>query len=197
MPTRASLASALAGLVLAGATIAQAADRCLGVDPAASEPFHESAKTEMCAVHMSPTGYPLPDADCTPGARNPTLTVDILKTRGWTTKCVRDQASSAAAKRSLYAAYGIKPPSHNSGKTQTCELDHVVSLELGGADTLDNLWPECGPSGVALPKRWFKIKDAVENYLAREVKAGRISQDDAQRGIAEDWSRYIPAERRR
>jgi hypothetical protein len=71
-------------------------------------------------------------------------------------------------------------------------LDHLVSLELGGADTLDNIWPQCGPPGVKLAKRYFKIKDGVENYLAAKVKAGGISLKDAQRGIATEWTQYIP-----
>src|SRR5215510_8480481 len=29
--------------------------------------------------------------------------------------------------------------------SQQCELDHSVSLEVGGADALSNIWPECCP----------------------------------------------------
>lgn len=68
----------------------------------------------------------------------------------------------------------------NTGRTQTCELDHLISIELGGADTLDNIWPQCGPRGVVLPKRFFKQKDDVENYLAAQVRAGAIRLEDAQ-----------------
>jgi hypothetical protein len=72
-----------------------------------------------------------------------------------------------------------------------CELDHLVPLELGGADGLGNIWPKCGPDGATLDERYFKAKDRVENYLAGEVKAGRMSLDDAQRGIAADWTQYL------
>ncbi len=72
-----------------------------------------------------------------------------------------------------------------------CELDHVVPLELGGADGLGNIWPECGPDAVTLDNRYFKIKDRVENYLADEVKAGRMSLDAAQQGIASDWTQFL------
>src|ERR1044072_686903 len=37
-------------------------------------------------------GLPLPDPKCSPGAVNPTLTLEVLKTKGFTTKCVRDLA---------------------------------------------------------------------------------------------------------
>jgi hypothetical protein len=173
-------------LLLAGPAVA--ADQCLGVDPQASAPFAAVVLNDGCHVRMSTTGYPLPDPKCTPGAANPTVTLDILQNPAFTTKCVRDGATSPAQKRSTYTDYRIAKPAHNSGKTQTCELDHLVSLELGGADTLDNLWPQCGGKPV-----WFHIKDAVENYLAAEVKAGRMTLDDAQYGIAEDWSQYVPA----
>lgn len=179
--------------LLAGA--AHAADACRGVDGLASEPLHETAHAAHaggCTVRMSQTGFPLPDPDCTPGAVNPTLTADVLQRKGFTTKCVRDAATSAKAKASTYTWYAIPHPKRNTGRTQTCELDHVISLELGGADTLDNLWPQCG-DGSVLAKRWFKIKDAVENYLAREVRAGRMDLQEAQDGVTSDWSQYVPA----
>jgi len=47
--------------------------------------------------------------------------------------------------------------------SQTCELDHVVTLELGGADTLDNIWP-CGPTCAPLPQRFFKEKDITADW---------------------------------
>lgn len=73
-----------------------------------------------------------------------------------------------------------------------CELDRLVPLELGGADGLGNIWPQCGPDGATLNERYFKAKDCVENFLAGEVSAGRTSFYDAQRGIAEDWTQYLP-----
>jgi hypothetical protein len=37
------------------------------------------------------------------------------------------------------------------------------------------------------------MKDAVENYLAAEVKANRMDLSNAQRGIATDWTQYLHA----
>jgi hypothetical protein len=70
-------------------------------------------------------------------------------------------------------------------------LDHLVSLELGGADTLDNIWPQCGPDEVSLSERYFKLKDTVENYLARQVKNGQMELAAAQQGIATDWTQFL------
>ena len=109
----------------------------------------------------------------------------------FTTKCVRDNATSASQKAGTYGWYHIPHPKNNTGKTQTCELDHLISLELGGADTLENIWPQCGPPGVKLRARYFKQKDIVENFLARQVKTGKMDLAKVQNGIAEDWTQYL------
>jgi hypothetical protein len=138
-------------------------------------------------------GYPVPDPRCTPGGINPTVTPGIMRDPAWRTRCIRDCEESQAKKHAAYRWYRIPSPQHNSGRNQVCELDHLVPLELGGADGMGNIWPECGPDGAALSSRDFKIKDRVENYLADEVKAGRMPLDAAQRGIAEDWTQYLDA----
>jgi hypothetical protein len=176
------------GLVLAGQAALAACPA--GVDPKSSTPISAVSSTSNCKLKTS-HGYPLPDAACTPGAINPTVDTAVLKGGKFKTACDRDVATSAEEKATTYAGYTINKPTGNTGKTQSCELDHLVSLELGGADTLDNIWPQCGPPGVLLAKRYFKIKDAVENYLAASVKAGDISLKDAQQGIAVDWTQYI------
>lgn len=166
----------------------------LHIDAEASEPIQPvSSPLDGTCKPLMKNGLPLPDPTCSPGAINPTLTLKVLKTKGFTTKCVRDQASSPREKQETYAQYKIKKPANNSGQTQVCELDHIISLELGGADTVDNIWPQCGPSKAALNKRFFKQKDAVENFLNREVKAGRMDLSDAQQGIARDWTQFLAA----
>jgi len=52
-------------------------------------------------------------------------------------------------------------------------------------------WPQCGPARVALPDRYFKEKDTVENYLAKQVRDGKMDLSSAQKGIAEDWTQYL------
>jgi hypothetical protein len=143
-----------------------------------------------CAVRMR-SGYPVPDAKCTPGGVNPSVTVDVLRDPLWRTKTVRNCASSEAEKHVAYRWYDIEKPRVNSNENQVCELDHLVPLELGGADGLGNIWPQCGPDAVTLNQRYFKQKDHVENYLAEEVKAGRMPLSEAQRGIAKDWTQYL------
>jgi hypothetical protein len=137
--------------------------------------------------------FPIPDSGCTPGAINPTVTLKVLQSGLFKTGCERNKASNMKAKNATYGEYNIPHPKTNTGKNQICELDHLVSLELGGADTVDNIWPQCGPDAVELAQRYFKIKDGVENYLAVQVRQGQIDLAEAQHGIAQDWTQYVDA----
>lgn len=152
-------------------------------------PWREPADG-ACSVRAR-NGYPVPDARCTPGGVNPSVTADVLRDPAWRTKEVRNCAESEAQKHSAYRWYDIAKPQVNSNENQVCELDHLVPLELGGSDGMGNIWPECGPDGVTLKQRYFKQKDEVENYLAEEVRAGRMSLGEAQRGIARDWTQFL------
>jgi hypothetical protein len=153
------------------------------------------------AAHKTPTagtckigskgGFPMPDPTCTPGAYNPTVTVAVLTNANFRTCCIRDKVESETAKKVAYSWYGITAPTHNQGQSQVCELDHLVPLEMGGADSMDNIWPQCGPNGAALMDRYFKQKDLVESYLANQVKAGSMNLSTAQHGIAKDYTQYI------
>ena len=69
--------------------------------------------------------------------------------------------------------------------SQQSELDHLISIELGGANDAANLWPELGP--IPNPK------DTVENALHAWVCAAAGAEaearlHDAQVAIAADWT---------
>lgn len=162
------------------------------IDCKASTPLKPATlpPANVCPTRMS-NGFPLPDPECTPGAVNPTVTTDVLRDPGFRTCCIRSCATTEQEKAGTYAWYSVEHPAHNTGANETCELDHLVSLELGGADTLDNIWPQCGPDGVSLSERYFKQKDMVENYLAKQVKEGKMDLGVAQKGIATDWTQYL------
>ncbi len=116
----------------------------------------------------------LPDKDCTPGDIIPTATREQICTPGYS-KSVRNVP--AEIKRQAYDEYGIT--SHKPGEY---EVDHLISLELGGSNSIANLWPE-----AAEPRPGFHEKDQVENYLHDQVCNGNISLSDVQRKIATDW----------
>jgi hypothetical protein len=145
-----------------------------------------------CKTGLS-NGFLLPDPGCTPGAENPTVTLDILRSPAFRTGCIRNCVTTDSQKQVTYGWYGIPSPTNNTGDNQTCELDHLVPLELGGADTLDNIWPQCGPAGVSLKDRYFKQKDLVENYLTRQVKSGAMDLEEARHQIATDWTPFLAA----
>ena len=171
-----------------------AACAAFNIDATASESLAAEGASVPSSCHTRiQNGFLLPDAACTPGAVNPTITTEVLQDPAFRTACVRGHASSSAQKNHTYDLYAIAHPDHNTGQTQTCELDHLISLELGGADTVDNIWPQCGPDGAALSERFFKRKDAVENFLAKQVREGKMSLGDAQKGIATDWTQFLAA----
>ena len=68
-----------------------------------------------------------------------------------------------------------------------------MSLEVGGADTLDNIWPQCGPANVGLNQRFFKQKDQVEDHLGERVKHGNVDLGEMQKRIAADWTQFLEA----
>lgn len=81
-------------------------------------------------------------------------------------------------KKKVCAEYGIQTGC--PGKAQ--EIDHLISLELGGADDVRNLWPE-----KYAPVPGAHQKDLVENYLHKQVCAGAITLPEAQREISTNW----------
>lgn len=118
----------------------------------------------------------LPDPSCTPGAIDPAVTqANIGSTicRTGYTKSVRPPESQTETFKWHVAELAYRQ--HDiSG-----ELDHLVSLELGGANDARNLWVEAGP----IPNR----KDAVEDALHHAVCDGRITLRAAQQEIAGNW----------
>ena len=90
---------------------------------------------------------------------------------------------------SVYAAYGI-PRGHRSsdggyvGPRRGYVIDHLVPLELGGANDARNLWPQ--------PRTEARRKDRVEDALHDAVCAGRMRLVDAQARIERDWQHALP-----
>ncbi|HEX9012991.1 MAG TPA: HNH endonuclease signature motif containing protein [Anaerolineaceae bacterium] len=127
------------------------------------------AKTSGCQVNGK-----LPDRACTPGDIMPNATKAEICQSGYASS-VRNVTTQE--KDAVYSEYGIA--SHTSGEY---EVDHLVSLELGGSNDISNLWPE-----AASPTPGFHQKDEVENYVHEQVCSGAISLADAQKQIATNW----------
>jgi len=155
-----------------------------GIDGRLSTPLGAVTKTYGCKIRKGTAELPMQDPECTPGAINPTVTVDIIRSGRLRTGCVRNCITTQFQKGIEYERYGV----HKD--RATCELDHLVPLELGGADSLDNIWPQCGPYGAAGLKIYFKEKNVVEDYFTTLVKTGQMGLRDAQEAIAKDWTQY-------
>lgn len=93
------------------------------------------------------------------------------------TKARRHVTKSEKVK--VCAEYGI-PASKCNGKNY--EIDHIVSLELGGSNSVANLFPQ-----PWWPHPAAHDKDKLENWTHKQVCDGKMSLSDAQQGIATDW----------
>lgn len=157
-------------ITLPGITPTSGNNGSTGSNTTGGEPnWGVQTKTSGCTAHDA-----LPDSACTPGAILATGTKDAICQSGYASS-VRNVPTSE--KSQVYAEYGIAH--HSPGEY---EVDHLVSLELGGSNDISNLWPE-----AASPKPGFHEKDKVENYLHDQVCSGAISLKDAQKEIATNW----------
>jgi len=98
---------------------------------------------------------------------------DICKT-GYTK---RIRHVSAQVKHKVYSAYARNPQ-----EGVCCEVDHLIPLELGGANRVQNLWPE--PYDI----EWnAHVKDLLDRRLHGLVCAGQLNLAAAQKAIASNW----------
>lgn len=115
----------------------------------------------------------LPDPKLSPGDTLDVTASDICVS-GYSSK-VRNVPQSE--KDQVYQEYGIK--SHAPG---AYEIDHIISLELGGSNSIKNLFPQ------SYTGDWnAHIKDKLENKLHSLVCAGTVDLKTAQREISTDW----------
>lgn len=127
--------------------------------------------TALCILYSTTSlALSLPDPALTPGSTI-TVPISVLCKPGYS-KLVRH--TTTAAKKRVCAAYH-KRDCPGPG----FELDHLVSLEIGGADVELNLWPQ--------PIDEARKKDVVENRLKREVCSGKTKLQDAQKRIRQWW----------
>jgi len=116
----------------------------------------------------------LPDANMTPGDTFDITAQDICA-HGYARK-VRDVP--AEMKREVYREYGII--SHGPGDY---EIDHLIPLELGGSNSIKNLWPESHRTSP-----WnAQVKDRLEDKLHALVCSGQLDLKTAQQAIASNW----------
>jgi hypothetical protein len=123
-------------------------------------------------VHAGIGGV-LPDPRLTPGDVFDVSAVDLC-VAGYAKK-VRHVTQST--KRAVFSTYGVAWQDRSG-----YEVDHLISLELGGSNSTKNLWPQ--PYGGTYNARQ---KDALENRLHLLVCRGQLDLKTAQRAVARDW----------
>ncbi|HEX8898040.1 MAG TPA: HNH endonuclease signature motif containing protein [Chthoniobacterales bacterium] len=91
----------------------------------------------------------------------------------------KDRAGvTVAMERKVFARYRLPWASRAEFK-----VDHLIPVALGGADTLDNLWPQkirAKPYGA-------DRKELLAEVLLQKVRAGKMTLAQAQEEIRRDW----------
>lgn len=129
----------------------------------------------------------LPDARVTPGAVEPALVADTTGRPHMVggheaNLCAKDfrtgpwRRVDESLKKKACAEYGVA----KGCPGPAYEIDHLISLEIGGSDALANLWPQ--------PIAQARTKDhGTEDPLPKLVCSGKINLKAAQECISKDW----------
>lgn len=127
----------------------------------------------------------LPDLSKTPGVVRSELTQAVICNTKWG----RDARHvTAAMKREVFKRYGYSgntdPRCAPAGR-RGCEVDHLIGRQLGGADVLENLWPQAYGTHPWNANR----KDRLETRLRKDVCAGKITLQEARDKLVNDWTK--------
>jgi hypothetical protein len=121
---------------------------------------------------------PNPDRACSPGAYYTGLNKRTICSDTFRTSSVRHVTDGT--KHAVEVAYGLEAKAYGAA----LEIDHIVSLELGGSNEPANLFPERADAHPG-----YRVKDKLENRLHDLVCAGDIRLRDARRQISADWQK--------
>ena len=78
----------------------------------------------------------------------------------------------------VFARYRLPWSSRSAFK-----IDHLIPLELGGADTIDNLWPQSLRARPYGPDR----KELLTEVLLQRIARRQITLEQAREQISRDW----------
>ena len=139
-------------------------------DPGTTILLAKRSRTSGCKLGAGP------DRRCSPGAYSSKLTRSVICSPSFRTSNYRNVPVSE--KHATEQEYGLAPKPYGS----TLEIDHIVSLELGGSNNVANLFPE-----QANPSPGYRVKDKLENKVHQLVCGGQLNLRTAQREIAANW----------
>ena len=91
----------------------------------------------------------------------------------------KDRAGvTVAMEQKVFARYRLAWASRAAFK-----MDHLIPRELGGADTIDNLWPQSLHARPYGPDR----KELLADVLRLKIARGQMTLAQAQEQIRNDW----------
>jgi hypothetical protein len=136
----------------------------------------------LTSTTMAEPPHAMPNRKLTPGVVDPAATVAIVCTPNYTAGA---RNVTESMKNEVFVRYGIV----DVGVHGLYEVDHLISLEIGGANDVKNLWPQayCSLDKGGTVCFGAREKDHAENFLHREVCAGRMTLAQAQAAIVKDW----------
>jgi hypothetical protein len=123
---------------------------------------------------MNSDGIARPNPALTPGAAVPGVSVEQVCAPGYAST---SRNPGLLDEQSVFQLYLLDYPASLSGY----RVDRLIPTELGGADTLPNLWPE--PTTPQTAGR----KDQLAGWLHQLVCSGAVPLETAQRQVADDW----------
>ena len=87
-------------------------------------------------------------------------------------------------KEQVYKSYGMPGGDHTGACSgaEGCEVDHLISLEIGGANDEKNLWPQPYEG-----TRNAHLKDQLEKHFQKLVCGNQIPLAEAQKEISTNW----------
>jgi hypothetical protein len=133
----------------------------------------QRSRTSACSLGA------LPDRRCSPGAYYSGLSKAVICSASFRTGSIRNVPDSE--KHQVEIEYGLAARGYGS----TLEIDHIVSLELGGSNDIANLYPEEATPPGRTPG--YHLKDKLENRLHALVCAGQLTLVAARSQIATNW----------
>jgi hypothetical protein len=115
----------------------------------------------------------LPRRTLTPGSTRTVQVADLCSNE----YLDNDPPVNPSLEQAVFEEYGVPASSKRN-----YALDYLITPELGGADNIQNLWPQPYSS------TWnARVKDRLEDHLHELVCQGKVQLTTAQNDISSDW----------
>lgn len=121
----------------------------------------------------------LPNPELTPGAVADNLSLGAICSTKWG---IDQRHVTAKMKHEVFLSYGYL--AGNKDPRCLCEVDHLLARELGGSDTVDNLWVQSyrGPWNA-------HMKDRLETKVHKLICTGAMTLAKARASFRSDWTK--------